>query len=156
MAVSTLKNTKGSTALAVDLSAGAVRVARKNAESNGVSERIEFFCADAKCEIDCGEIYAVLSNPPYVADRVYEDLATEIFHEPKMAFVGGEDGGDFYRAITPIYKDKIAKDGFIAYEIGYDQGDLIRQIAKDNNMTCEILIDLGGCDRVAVLRPAAQ
>jgi release factor glutamine methyltransferase len=87
-----------------------------------------------------------------VADEVYEDLEGEIFHEPKMAFVGGSDGGDFYRAITPLYRDKIANDGFIAYEIGYDQAQMLRQIAEACSMSCEILKDLGGNDRVAVLR----
>ena len=152
VAISTLKNTKDTTALAVDLSEGALEIARKNAERNGTLDRIEFLLADARGEIDCGEIFAVLSNPPYVADEVYTTLEGEIFHEPKMAFVGGEDGGDFYRAITPIYKDKIAKDGFIAYEIGYDQADLVRSIAEECGMSCEIIKDLGGCDRVALLR----
>ena len=103
VAISTLKSTKDTTALAVDLSEASLEIARKNAEGNAVGDRIDFLLSDAKCEIDCGEIFAVLSNPPYVADEVYEGLASEIFHEPKMAFVGGEDGGDFYRAITPIY-----------------------------------------------------
>ena len=156
VAISTLKNTKDTTALAVDLSRGALDIARKNARHNGVLDRIEFLIADAKEPVECGEIFALLSNPPYVADKVYEGLAGEIFHEPKMAFVGGEDGGDFYRAITPIYRGKIAKDGFIAYEIGYDQAELLRKIAKENKMSCKIIRDLSGNDRVAVLRPTEQ
>jgi release factor glutamine methyltransferase len=152
VAISTLKNTAHTRAVAVDLSEGALEIARENAERNGVSDRIEFILGDAKGEIETGEIFALLSNPPYVADEVYEGLEGEIFHEPKMAFVGGSDGGDFYRAITPIYRDKIANDGFIAYEIGYDQAELLREIAKDNSMSCEIIKDLGGNDRVAILR----
>ena len=94
----------------------------------------------------------MISNPPYVTDEAYERLEKEIYHEPKKAFVGGLDGGDFYRHLTPIYKDKITDDGFIAYEIGYDQADLLREIAASNHMSCEIIKDLGGNDRVAVLR----
>ena len=152
VAISTLKNTVGTSAIALDLSVDALKIAKKNSEHNGVSDRIEFTLGDACEKAYGGEIFALLSNPPYLADRVYESLEGEIFHEPKMAFVGGEDGGDFYRAITPLYADRIKKNGFIAYEIGYDQADLLRHIAEENNMSCEILKDLGGNDRVAVLK----
>lgn len=152
VAISTLKNTKSTTALAVDISSAALAIARENAERNGVSGRIDFLLADVLCEAACGEVFAVLSNPPYVSDSAYEALEGEIFHEPKIAFVGGGDGGDFYRALTPIYKDKIHKNGFIAYEIGYDQAEMIKSIAKENGMSCEIIKDLSGNDRVAVLK----
>lgn len=156
VAISTLKNTKNTTALAVDISTKALEIAKKNAERNGVSERLTLIEADALKAAQDGEFFALLSNPPYVADEVYESLESEIFHEPRIAFVGGEDGGDFYRAITPLYKDKIQKNGFIAYEIGYDQADMLREIAEKNHLTCEILKDLSGCDRVAVLRHAVS
>ena len=152
VAISTLKNTKDTTAVAVDISGGALAVATENALRNGVSDRIHFRLADLTKEVIDLPVFAVLSNPPYVADGVYEELAEEIYHEPREAFVGGEDGGDFYRRLTPVYKNYIAKNGFIAYEIGYDQADLLREIATDCEMTCEILKDLSGNDRVAVLK----
>lgn len=152
VAISTLKNTKNTRAIAVDISAGALNVAKKNAIKNGVGERIDFRLADLTREVIDLPVFAVLSNPPYVTDSAYESLEKEIYHEPREAFVGGADGGDFYRRFTPIYKNYIAEDGFIAYEIGYDQADMLRQIAVDCGMSCEILKDLSGNDRVAVLR----
>ena len=152
VAISTLKNTKNTGAIAVDISSGALAVAKENASKNGVTKRIDFRLADLSKEVVDIPVFAVLSNPPYVTDSAYEALEEEIYHEPKEAFVGGADGGDFYRRFTPIYKNYIAKDGFIAYEIGYDQADLLRQIAKECDMSCEILKDLSGNDRVAVLR----
>jgi release factor glutamine methyltransferase len=50
------------------------------------------------------------------------------------------------------YKSNLKNDGFIAYEIGYDQGDTLRKIAEENGMSCEIIKDLSGNDRVAVLK----
>lgn len=152
VAISTLKNTKNTTAVAVDISGGALAIATENAIRNGVHDRIHFRLADLTKEIIDLPVFAVLSNPPYVADGVYESLEGEIFHEPKEAFVGGIDGGDFYRHFTPIYKNMIAEDGFIAYEIGYDQAELLQKIAKENHMSCEILKDLSGNNRVAVLK----
>ena len=154
VAISTLKNTEDTTALALDISEGALSVAEKNAARCGVSPRLTLILEDALTYTPNERVFAVLSNPPYVADDCYPTLEAEIFHEPKAAFVGGADGGDFYRAITPIYRDIIDDEGFIAFEIGYDQGELLRKIAAEHSMNCEILKDLGGRARVAVLRKA--
>ena len=150
--ISTLKNTRSTTCHSYDISDGALALTSDNAKANGVSERITVIKRDLISEEIDGEYFAILSNPPYIPKEVYEGLDKEIFHEPKMAFVGGSDGGDFYRRLTPIYRDKIANDGFIAYEIGYDQAEMLRQIADECSMSCEILKDLGGNDRVAVLK----
>ncbi len=155
VAISTLKNTKKTTAVGVDISAAALAVARENGEINGVGERFATVEADAlKGAVD-GEFFAVLSNPPYVTEDAYRGLEREIYYEPEAAFVGGEDGGNFYRAITPMYRDVIHADGFIAYEIGYDQSELIKSIAEENAMSCEIIKDLSGNPRVAVLKREA-
>ena len=150
--ISVLKNTVGTRGTLVDISDGALLLAKKNAEHNGVLERADIMRLDVMRDVPEGSFYAVLSNPPYVAESVYGELEREIFFEPKMAFVGGADGGDFYRHLTPIYKEKIKKGGFIAYEIGYDQADMLRGIAEECSMSCEIIRDLSGNDRVAVLR----
>ena len=152
VAISVLCNTEETCAIAVDIDGGALAVAEENAHNNGVGDRIHLRRADLMQEVVDEPVYAVLSNPPYVSEEAYKGLAGEIFCEPPHAFLGGIDGGDFYRHLTPIYKEKIAKEGFIAYEIGYDQADLLRQIAEKNQMSCEILKDLSGNDRVAVLR----
>lgn len=152
VALSILNNTRDTTALAVDISESALAVARENARELGLSDRIEFMRADVTEIAHTRSAYAVFSNPPYVSDSAYEALEPEIYKEPKIAFLGGADGCDFYRTLTPLYRDIIDKDGFIAYEIGYDQGDLLREIAGTCGMHCEIIRDLGGRERVAVLR----
>ena len=152
VAISTLANTKGTTAIAADISEGALEVAKENAGFMGVSDRVEFRLCDVLKEPLCEKCFAVLSNPPYVSEECYLTLEKEIYKEPKIAFLGGKDGGDFYRALTPLYKNIIADDGFIAYEIGYDQADIMVEIAKENGMSLGIIRDLGGRVRVAVLR----
>lgn len=150
--VSVLKNTVGTTAVMADISPEALAVAKRNAERNGVFNRAEFLLCDVTESRVTDKCFAVLSNPPYVSEVAYASLEREIFYEPRIAFVGGADGGDFYRKLVPIYKSVIESDGFIAFEIGYDQGALLRGIAEDNAMICEILRDFSGNDRVAVLR----
>ena len=151
IAVSTLKNTKNTTAVALDLSPAALEIARENAERNGVSDIIEFIHGDALCGIE-GEFYAILSNPPYVSETAYADLDAEIYEEPKMAFVGGRDGGDFYRKMVPLYKNNLQSGGFLAFEIGYDQGELLRELGAMHGMETEIIRDYSGLDRIAVLK----
>lgn len=156
IAISVLNNTKETTALAIDISGDAIDVARKNRELNlgeGGESRLAFKEVDA-LTFECDEQFdAILSNPPYIAEDVYKGLEAEIFFEPRIAFVGGgEDGGDFYRDLTAKYKNNLSEGGFIAYEIGYDQGDLLCSIAEREGFSSEIIKDYSGNDRVAVLR----
>ena len=151
VAISTLKNTEDTSATLVDISDGALSVARENAERVGVIDRCSLLRLDARREGVPGEFFAVLSNPPYVSESAYKSLDKNIYYEPRLAFVGGNDGGDFYRDITPLYRDRIKAGGFIAYEIGYDQESLIRQVAEENRMSVKIIRDLSGNTRVAVL-----
>ena len=150
--ISTLRNTDSTVAMLVDISERAIALAKRNAVHNEVEDRCVCITADVLDAAVIKSCFAVLANPPYVKDVVYGTLAPEIFFEPRIAFVGGEDGADFYRRLVPIYKDVIEDDGFIAFEIGFDQADILREIAEQNRMSCEIIKDYSGNDRVAVLR----
>ena len=152
VAISTLKNTKNTNAVAIDVSADAIVTAKQNAEKNAVSDRVEFICADALENAVDDNFFALLSNPPYVTEADYADLAPEIYHEPKIAFVGGADGLDFYKRLIDLYKDRIDNKGFLAFEIGFDQADALMGIAKAHGMLCEIIKDYSNNDRVAVLK----
>lgn len=153
VAISTLKNTERTTAIAFELFPRTAALAERNAERNGVGDRLEVITVDLmKDAPTVGGVFAVLSNPPYVSESVYTELQSEIFHEPMAAFVGGEDGGDFYRRFVPIYKEMIADEGFMAFEIGFDQRGLLLALAEENGLSAEIIKDLSGNDRVAVLR----
>lgn len=151
IAISTLNNTKKTSAIAVDISESALEIARENAARVGVLDRIEFISADIlteKLPLDC---FAVLSNPPYVTTEAYRELEKEIYHEPALAFLGGDDGLIFYRRITEEYKNAIPDSGFIGFEIGYDQADALKLIADGANMDCKIIKDYSQNDRVAIL-----
>ena len=154
IAISVLKNTEETEAYAADISDGALSLARENAKANGVEKRIAFEKVDllSVCPKQDLPFDAIISNPPYVTNSAYTQLEKEIYKEPKCAFLGGEDGGDFYRAITKNYPHLLSENGFFAYEIGYDQAELIRSIAKQNGFSAEIIADLSGNPRVAVLR----
>ncbi len=151
--ISTLKNTTGTRCESFDVSEGALALTRENAQMNGVKDRLTVTKMDLLRDAPKGEYYALLSNPPYIPKEVYEELEAEIFAEPKIAFVGGDDGLLFYKRLIPLSLDVLKPSGFIAFEIGYDQADSLKALAKINGCTCEILKDYSGNDRVAILKP---
>lgn len=98
-------------------------------------------------KVDC-----IVSNPPYLTKTDMESLQKEVTFEPKMALKGGDDGLYFYRKITDVWKDRIKKGGFIAYEIGINQHEDVKNILLDNGfkdifMTkdlCSVIRVVGG------------
>lgn len=155
--VSLCKNRPDARGTATDLFPETLATAKRNAEKNGVADRIDFLLADLfdieYFENECkGNFDAIISNPPYIPKRDIEDLSVEVKHEPIAALDGGEDGLDFYRFIVGEYKRFLSPVGVILLEIGYDQGEPIREIAERNGFSCEIKKDLGGNDRIAVIK----
>lgn len=150
--LSVLKHTIRTRALLLDISEGAVQTARTNAERLGLSDRAEFLVADVKSATIGGGFDAIVSNPPYIKNDVYSTLAAEIAWEPARAFLGGEDGMEFYRVILSRYKNCLSPNGFFAFEIGYDEEDAIRALAAGHGFSCRVLCDLSNNPRVAVLR----
>ena len=154
IAISTLCGTKDTTAVAVDISDAALLMAKKNAERNGVRERLSLIRADllgGDLSAISGEYFAVLSNPPYIKNEVYEGLEPELFHEPKIALVAENAGGIFYERLVPLGLSIIKENGFLAFEIGYDQRELLVGLAERYNAKIKVLKDYSGNDRVAVI-----
>ena len=148
IAISVLKHRPDCTALAADLSEGALEMAKKNAAMNGVSERITFVRADILNDIVLpGDTDAIASNPPYIRKDVIPTLSEQVRREPVLALDGGEDGLIFYRRLVNDYLPNMKKGAFLAVEIGYDQGDAMRALGCD-----AVYRDYSGNDRVAVFQ----
>jgi release factor glutamine methyltransferase len=86
--------------LAVDVSAAALKIARRNAEENGLGDRIQFLQGSwfeplAPWQ---GKLAGLVSNPPYIPGAIVPTLEPEVArHEPHLALDGGEDGLDAVR-----------------------------------------------------------
>ncbi len=148
IAISTLVHRPDVTAISVDISEGALSLAKENAALNGVSDRITFINADILKGDALGEakVDAIASNPPYIRTDIIPTLSEQVRHEPFIALDGGEDGLDFYRLIFNEYKINVKDGGFIICEIGYDQREEMTSL-----FSCEVKKDYSGCDRVAIL-----
>ena len=154
VAISTLARRPDLSAVAVDISAGACEMAKKNASENGVADKIEILQADLTKYVPSETYDAILSNPPYIKSSVIDTLSPEVKGEPRIALDGGEDGMYFYRCILDRYAHSLAEDGFFAFEIGYDQKQDIEKEADARSMSCKIICDYSGNARVALLRRA--
>ena len=159
ISISICRERRHTVAVATDLFDDTLSLAMRNAEQNGVSDRITFIRSDlfARDLSHPHEYFdAIISNPPYIPTADLDGLSPEVGHEPRAALDGGEDGMIFYREILGFYKQYLKRDGFIALEIGYDQAEKIKGIARENAFDCAIIKDLGGNDRCAVCRPENQ
>ncbi|MBO7150719.1 MAG: peptide chain release factor N(5)-glutamine methyltransferase [Clostridia bacterium] len=139
-------------AVAVDLSRDALAIAKRNARSHKVEDRLSFIETDALTYIPKKPFDAILSNPPYIKREVVPTLEKEVLFEPTMALDGGKDGLNFYRAFCKNSSLYIYKGGFMALEIGFDQKEAIEALAKEQNLHCSVYKDYGGLDRLAVLK----
>lgn len=139
----------------IDVSKNALQIAILNAKKNGVQERILWEYGNLLNDYRGGKnIDLIVSNPPYIPTEDCNDLAEEVKkHEPMLALNGGTDGLDFYRAITVQAKNYLNTNGMLAYEIGYNQGQEVVNLLKENGFVkIELIKDLAGKDRVVIGR----
>ena len=97
-----------------------------------------------------GTFDVIASNPPYIRTDVIETLMPEVRdHEPRMALDGSADGLVFYRKITEQAGSYLKEGGKLCFEIGYDQGDEVRELMETHGFAdVQVLKDLAGLDRV--------
>lgn len=136
---------------AIDLSATALAVARRNAKSNGVAGRIRFLQGDLLAPVAEERFEIVVSNPPYVPQGDRDGLAVEVRDfEPGLALFAGDTGLDIYRRLIPAAFDALIPGGFVALEIGFGQSDAIENLLAETGFEqIEFVPDLQGIPRVA-------
>ena len=154
IAISVLCSRCDCSAIACDLFADTLKIAKENAKTNGVSNRIEFFQADVlKGDLTekSRKFDAILSNPPYIKTADIKELDKELSYEPIAALDGGTDGLIFYKAIFEYYLPLLNENGIILLEHGEHQGADIIKIAENYSLEGKQLYDLSRHDRVCCL-----
>jgi len=107
---------------AVDLSADALAVARRNVDDYQLAERVALFEGDLYAPLPAGRRYnLIFSNPPYVNSTSMQALPAEYRREPEMALAGGEDGMDIVRRIVEQARPWLTDDGVLVIEIGNER-----------------------------------
>lgn len=134
---------------AVDISEKALKVAEENNVNN--QGRVTFVQSDLFENIN--ETYDIIvSNPPYIPTSDIDTLMEEVrIHEPRLALDGSADGLKFYREICTNAVNYLNKNGKIFLEIGYDQGQAVPELLRENGFSnIQVLKDLSGNDRMVI------
>ena len=146
---------------ATDVSGTALPIARRNAERNGVADRVTFFEADLLAPfMTSGDSVhhgvparfdVIVSNPPYVSEGEKAALEREVRdHEPHTALFGGPKGIELYGPIVE-QAEKLLKDrGMLVLELGHDSADYVRGLFDGSAAWTNVgvTIDLAGIPRV--------
>ena len=142
----------GASVAATDISTEAVSIAKENAESQSLSERVRFFEGDLLDPLTGETFDAIVSNPPYIPSADIEGLPREVRAEPRLALDGGADGLDFYRRLVGESAALLNDGGFLAVECGDTQAGAIVEMAATGGFDkTEIVRDLADKERVVVL-----
>ena len=131
-----------------DVSAAALRVARRNVSQLKLTGRVNCVAMDAlkPAQEFLGTYDLIVSNPPYVTTQEMETLDPSVRDfEPHLALDGGADGLDFYRAIIKNYSSALAPRGYLCFEFGMGQ----------ENAVCSLLMR-GGYEILELKKDTAE
>jgi release factor glutamine methyltransferase len=140
---------------ALDISEAALAVARKNAETHRVADRMRFLPSDLLSAVADEHFDAIVSNPPYVAETDRESLEPQVRdYEPATALFAGTSGLDIYKRLIPQAHQSLKPGGWLLMEIGLGQRNALTQLLSgwDNISFVE---DLQRIPRVACARRKA-
>lgn len=154
IAVSLVKLLEKSEGVTLDISEDALEVARKNASSNGVTDRLKLIKSDVFTNLDVEKksLDFIVSNPPYIPTEVVDTLHIRVKDfEPHMALDGGDDGLDFYRQIVDESREYLKDGGQVFFEVGHDQSEDVSKLFVENGYRDVYTIkDLQGFERVVI------
>ena len=103
--------------VATDISVPALEVAKINTKAMKLENRVKLIQADLFTNLS-GCFDLIISNPPYVAQEIFENLPTEYSYEPQEALVAGENGLDFISRILQDAPPFLNDDGVLIIEAG--------------------------------------
>jgi release factor glutamine methyltransferase len=157
-----VNNSKDVRVTGVDISSGAIGIARKNAIKNGLGDSVRFiecdlFDRDALDRLfeTTGAVDIICANPPYIPTSQLGGLMPDVRdYEPLAALDGGAGGLDFYKlfaeAVLPGF---LAHSGFAAFEVGAGQAGQVIEIFEKKFPIANIysVMDLAKIERVVCI-----
>ena len=155
--LSLLAENSSARGVAVEQSAKALEVARRNAENLRLTDRLWFCRSDWCQELPAEQFDLIVSNPPYIHPAALKGLSPEVHHEPISALTDNIDGLSHYETIAHQAHGFLAPQGRLLFEIGYDQGAAVAEIlSKEGYGDIAILEDFDHRPRVVSCRARAE
>ncbi len=133
-----LKNSRG---VGIDVSKGAISVAKINGERLDLQNRVKFLNKNI-LSVKNKKFDLIVSNPPYIKKNDIRNLSVDIRkYEPRIALDGGNDGLDLIKKVIYKSKDILKIKGTLALEIGNEQIKKVSKILFDNNFRIKHVIN---------------
>lgn len=130
---------------AVDLSPDALTLARENAASLGLAERVHFSEGDLLSAAH-GEFDLIVANLPYIPTADLTTLEREVQHDPRTALEGGPVGTEIILRLLAEATNHLR--GTLALEIGHDQSTALQSALSGHNyQDIQPVADYQGRDR---------
>ena len=135
-----------------EISEAAVRICRQNIRRNQLGGQVSVMVMDAmeKPAAAIGEFDCIVCNPPYIPRADIETLDRSVKNfEPYQALCGGEDGYDFYSAISQNWRKALKAGWRLYFEVGIGQADTVLRLMRANGFgDINVVQDTGGIPRV--------
>lgn len=153
ISIALAKELPESEVLGLDVSEDALKMAVENRELNNVSN-LKFLKSDVFQHVREKNYDLIVSNPPYIPVEEYNELMPEVKeYEPRMALTDGGDGYYFYKKISEESVNYLKNGGYLAFEVGYNQGETVSQLMEKNGFQIVGRVaDYGGIERVIIGR----
>ena len=103
---------------AIDVSAAALAVARRNVAEHGVAGRVALHRSDVFASVPPARYDVIVCNPPYEPSALMKTLPPEFKREPRLALDGGRDGLAVIRRLLAQAPARLAGDGLLLIEVG--------------------------------------
>ena len=140
---------------ALDVSAAAIEVARRNADRHDAGRRIQFHLGDGFAALPPGLRFdLIISNPPYVPSTEIATLQPEVRDfDPVLALDGGADGLEFYRRLAREAPDFLQPEGRMMLELGDEQAAAVTAMFEPAGWKVEAVEkDYSGRERILIAR----
>ena len=146
IALSAAYERKDITVTAVDLSMDALTLAKKNAEKNDLTSRVNFVYSDLFSAVEIQKFDVIAANLPYVTEEEYWLLDSEVRnYEPKMALVAPDAGLEIILRAIEQLPEYLSDCGAVIFELSPPQAETVRTALIRQNFRSEIIYDL--CNR---------
>ena len=142
---------------ATDISPEALEVAKANAQSHEVDDRVRFFQGDLLAALPAGSdpVHLIVSNPPYIGESEINTVDGQVKdHEPAIALFSGEFGTDIITRLIAEAPEYLLDGGFLIFETSPIVMDKCVELVEANPAfgDVEVVKDFSGLQRVVVAR----
>ena len=155
VAICAAKKLPQSRAMAIDVSSKALDIARANAETHGVADRIDFVESNLFSQAEERQFDLIASNPPYVSEPEMLELRADVVnYEPHLALCGGPTGTEVIRRLVPAAAERLASGGCLLLEVSPMIERQTHEIIKTHGgfEAPRTLKDLSGLARVVLAK----